>query len=344
MGDREPDRKLFVGGLDHSSTEESLKEYFSTYGQVEVKLSKDPQSGRSRGFAFLVFQRADIVDQVQTDRPHTIDGRNVGTRRVLPKDPNGIIDTAMQVKKLFVGGIKGPVEEEDLRESFSPYGKIVSISIPTDKTTGKQKGFVFIEYDDCDCVDKAFLKKDEIQIKGNFVDVKKAFEKDSVLRGAIRGGRGGRGGFNRGAYDPYGGPHGYDPYDSYGGGYDPYCDGYRISGPPRGSSRGGYSVGRGGPRGGRGGSQGYGGHKGGYGGYDNGYGDYESKGNYGDYESDGYGRGSRGRGGSRGGNGGMRGNGAAIRGAPRGRSQNTRSQTYANGGPEYSNGGGSWGY
>lgn len=62
------------------------------------------------------------------------------------------------MKKLFVGGLKDNHDEPCLEEYFSQFGKVVSVKILTDKTTGKRRGFAFIEYDDYDAVDKAIRK------------------------------------------------------------------------------------------------------------------------------------------------------------------------------------------
>lgn len=46
--------KLFVGNLPWSTTEDALKEHFSQCGDVYgVKIIKDQESGRSRGFGFV---------------------------------------------------------------------------------------------------------------------------------------------------------------------------------------------------------------------------------------------------------------------------------------------------
>ena len=45
-------KKLYVGGLPYSTTEEALKEYFSQAGSVDTAtIIIDKMSGRSKGFA-----------------------------------------------------------------------------------------------------------------------------------------------------------------------------------------------------------------------------------------------------------------------------------------------------
>ncbi|KAJ9540081.1 hypothetical protein OSB04_026587 [Centaurea solstitialis] len=52
--------KLFVAGLSWSVDEKSLKEAFSSFGEVsEVRIMYDKDSGRSRGFGFVNFSSED---------------------------------------------------------------------------------------------------------------------------------------------------------------------------------------------------------------------------------------------------------------------------------------------
>ena len=47
-------KKLYVGNLSYSTTEEDLKETFAKMGEVlSVKLIIDPVNGRSKGFGFI---------------------------------------------------------------------------------------------------------------------------------------------------------------------------------------------------------------------------------------------------------------------------------------------------
>ena len=47
--------------------------------------------------------------------------------------------------KIYVGNLSYEVTEEELREEFTAYGQVESVSIITDKYSGRPKGFGFIE-------------------------------------------------------------------------------------------------------------------------------------------------------------------------------------------------------
>jgi RNA recognition motif-containing protein len=60
----EDDRKLFVGGLPQDAKEADLREHFSSFGEIEgVNVKTDPHTGRSRGFAFVVFKVRFLVSR-----------------------------------------------------------------------------------------------------------------------------------------------------------------------------------------------------------------------------------------------------------------------------------------
>ena len=103
-------RKLFIGGLDNVTTDQSLGAYFSQYGEiVDCIVMKDPKTKRSRGFGFIAFSHSSMVDEAQENCPHKIDGRTVDTKRAVPKDEIAQVD---QVLKNFffvlVGGLAPP--------------------------------------------------------------------------------------------------------------------------------------------------------------------------------------------------------------------------------------------
>lgn len=50
------------------------------------------------------------------------------------------------VTTLFVGNLSYSVVDPDLRELFAPYGRVTSAHVVFDRTTGRSRGFGFIEF------------------------------------------------------------------------------------------------------------------------------------------------------------------------------------------------------
>ena len=82
----------------------------------------------------------------------------VETKRATPREEFGKPEAGITVKKVFVGGLKEDMEDEDLREYFSMFGNVTEVTRLTEKDTGKKRGFGFVEFDDYDPVDKCIQK------------------------------------------------------------------------------------------------------------------------------------------------------------------------------------------
>eukprot|EP00966_Prymnesium_polylepis_P064714 1501250-Prymnesium_polylepis.1 len=51
-------------------------------------------------------------------------------------------------RKIFVGGLPFEADEGMIREDFGKFGEVEDIYLPTDKETGKPRGFGFVTYKD----------------------------------------------------------------------------------------------------------------------------------------------------------------------------------------------------
>ncbi|KAJ9578818.1 hypothetical protein L9F63_004968 [Diploptera punctata] len=240
---RDDERKLFVGGLSWETTDKELREHFHTYGEIEsINVKTDPNTGRSRGFAFIVFSQADSIDKVLSAGDHIINNKKVDPKKA--KARHG---------KIFVGGLVPELSDDDIKNFFAQYGTIVEVEMPFDKTKNQRKGFCFITFESEQVVQE-LLKSPKQSINGKDVDVKKATPKPDGYGGQGWGNQGGYGGYG---YDQ-GGYGGYGGYDYYGSGYGNYggYGGYDYTGyggydygSYGNNYDGGYSGGRGGGRG-----------------------------------------------------------------------------------------------
>ena len=71
--------KLYISNLSYTSTEDSLKEALSEYGEVtSVRIITDRDTGRSRGFGFAEFKNAeDAKKAIDGMNGKEVDGREV---------------------------------------------------------------------------------------------------------------------------------------------------------------------------------------------------------------------------------------------------------------------------
>jgi RNA recognition motif-containing protein len=75
---------------------------------------------------------------------------------------------------IFVSNLSFNVQDEDLKEFFTPYGEVASAKVVMDKVTGKSRGFGFVEMADNAAAKKAIAELDQATVDGRTVSVVEA--------------------------------------------------------------------------------------------------------------------------------------------------------------------------
>lgn len=79
---------------------------------------------------------------------------------------------------IYVSNLGFNVQNEDLKELFTPYGEVTSAKIISDRETGQSRGFGFVEMTDNAAAKKAISELDQTTIQGRAVKVTEARPKE----------------------------------------------------------------------------------------------------------------------------------------------------------------------
>lgn len=185
---------VYVGGLSYDATEDDVRDHFSQCGSVlSVRMPTFPDSGRSKGLAFVEFDGQAGVDAALQLADTNFMGRTIrvdvargkgnsgdrpsrGRREFSPdrssnrrqfgsptrRDPSEPSET------VFVGNLAWSATEDDLRSHFESCGDIVDVRLPEDRYSGRKKGFGYVTFDSVEAAQKA-LEMNGSEIAGRQV-------------------------------------------------------------------------------------------------------------------------------------------------------------------------------
>ena len=210
--------KLFIGGLSYLTSEDSLRAYFETFGEVKrTEVLRDPVTCRSRGFGFVTFVDSSSADAVlEHPEPHELDGRTVQAKKAVPRtsvssspresDNSGghnshrssgagsnnnrsnstssaPVDPSNGApvieNKLFVGGLFYATGHESLRKYFEKYGEVINAEVVYNRNTKTSRGFGFVVFRDPASVDSVLNESTMHNIDGRQVEIKRCFMRQS---------------------------------------------------------------------------------------------------------------------------------------------------------------------
>lgn len=77
-------------------------------------------------------------------------------------------------KKLYVGNLSYSTTEEELRQLFAEVGTVVSVTVITDRMTGRSRGFGFVEMENDDDAEEAIKRLNNYSLGQRNITVSEA--------------------------------------------------------------------------------------------------------------------------------------------------------------------------
>ena len=145
-----------MNNLSYKTTDESLKKYFSKYGEVEsTKIVYDKESGRPKGVGFCKFCDSSSAAKALADNDNLfLDGRPLavsysndkkGSAKVRKSKFQGNKHYEGEKFSIFIGNLSFKTNEDGIENLFEDCGKIIDIRIA--KTLeGKPRGFAHVDF------------------------------------------------------------------------------------------------------------------------------------------------------------------------------------------------------
>mmetsp|Transcript_16425 Transcript_16425/g.22524 ORF Transcript_16425/g.22524 Transcript_16425/m.22524 type:complete len:226 (-) Transcript_16425:307-984(-) len=148
--------KLVVKNLSYDTTEQTIRDQFGAHGTLtDVYLPTDRYSGRPRGFGFVTMStKAEAEAAISALDQTELDGRTI---KVAESRPRGERESyggggggygggggGGGNMKLYVGNLSYSTEEEGVRSLFESVGTVSDCYLPTERDTGRPRGFAFV--------------------------------------------------------------------------------------------------------------------------------------------------------------------------------------------------------
>ena len=197
-------KTIFVGNLSWAVDNDRLSQEFADCGEViSARVQLDRNTGKSRGFGYVTFATTEAVNAaVALSGTKEIDGRTLNLDKSTDNGANkekraqvfGDVRSAPS-KVLFVGNLSWNTVEDTLWEAFSDYGEVTSVRIPTDRESGRPKGYGYIEFSAADSAQKAIDAMSGKELDGRLIRLDFTQPRDANSPGRGRGTGRGRGGF-----------------------------------------------------------------------------------------------------------------------------------------------------
>ena len=165
--DRNPDATLCVSNLDAQVDEDLLGELFIQCAPVvAITLIKDRLTAQAAGLAFVELRSVNDAEYcMRVLNMVKLYGKPLRIQKSLRPDSVGAGNVAGKSGRLisanvYVGNLSDSIDEPQLDDIFSAFGKIIFVKVARDEETRKSLGYGFVTFDNFNVADAAIKAMD----------------------------------------------------------------------------------------------------------------------------------------------------------------------------------------
>eukprot|EP00088_Acartia_fossae_P066813 TRINITY_DN829_c0_g1_i1.p1 TRINITY_DN829_c0_g1~~TRINITY_DN829_c0_g1_i1.p1 ORF type:complete len:651 (+),score=274.80 TRINITY_DN829_c0_g1_i1:309-2261(+) len=171
---------VFIKNLDKSIDNKQMYDTFSSFGNIlSCKVAQDAE-GASKGYGFVHFETEEAAQYaIQETNGMLLFDKKVFVGRFVPRKEREkeLGEKAKKFTNVYVKEFGEEMTDEKMNEMFGKYGKITSYKIMSDESSGKNKGFGFVSYEDAESAEKAVKELDGVDLGGKKLYVTRAQKK-----------------------------------------------------------------------------------------------------------------------------------------------------------------------
>ncbi|KAE8624718.1 hypothetical protein XENTR_v10006028 [Xenopus tropicalis] len=169
---------VFIKNLDKSIDNKALYDTFSAFGNIlSCKVVCDENG--SKGYAFVHFETQDAADRaIEKMNGMLLNDRKVfvGRFKCRREREAELGAKAKEFTNVYIKNFGEDMDDERLKETFSKYGKTLSVKVMTDPS-GKSKGFGFVSFERHEDANKAVDDMNGKDVNGKIMFVGRAQKK-----------------------------------------------------------------------------------------------------------------------------------------------------------------------
>ncbi|XP_039534166.1 poly(U)-binding-splicing factor PUF60a isoform X5 [Pimephales promelas] len=173
--------RVYVGSIYYELGEDTIRQAFAPFGPIKsIDMSWDSVTLKHKGFAFVEYEVPEAA-QLALEQMNSVmlGGRNIKVGRpsnIGQAQPiiDQLAEEARAFNRIYVASVHPDLSDDDIKSVFEAFGRIKSCMLARDPTTGKHKGYGFIEYDKAQSSQDAVSSMNLFDLGGQYLRVGKA--------------------------------------------------------------------------------------------------------------------------------------------------------------------------